>query len=823
MQTLPLSQNWQFKQRNPNIDLEADFSSGEWLPAIVPGTVHTDLMTAGRIPDPFYGLNELDVQWVGEADWLYATMLDVTPEILAAPNLDLCFDGLDTFATVWLNGEKILECDNMFLPQRVSVKEHLGIGKNELRIQFESCVRHGEEREKENEGFGAVWNSVKSRIYVRKMQCQYGWDWGPVLITCGLWRPARLEAYSTRIADLACPSEVSQDLKSATINAKITLSPSQDNGLGERGKIRFTLIAPNGEKLAETEVAETIHTFSIQNPMLWYPRTHGAQPLYHVEATLLDGNIILDETSRRIGLRRARLVQEPLVDEPGTTFYFEINNKPVFSGGTNWIPADNFIPRIGAEKYRKWIELAAEGNQNMLRVWGGGIYEEDIFYDLCDEMGLMVWQDFMFGCALYPTPAWLLDSVRAEAEANVRRLRNHPSLVLWCGNNEDYTFAKGAGIWEPKFEGNFSLTKFPAREIYERVLPSVCAELDPTRPYWRGSPYNYSPELGMDEVHQGDRHVWEIWHGQLSPYQTYPNFKSRFTSEFGMQAAPDMRMLNKAIPPEERKPNSRFFEHHNKMSDGPRRLAVYINDNIPFPQGLEDYIYATQFIQAESNTYGINGWRRRFSGPGRYYSAGAIIWQLNDCWPVTSWAIADYEARPKAAFYAVKRALAPLSIGLAKSPQGKIEVWAGNSGEGVSRVSLELSAITFSGEEIARETKLIFLAGHQSSELGVFEFTASTPVVVTAKLTAAGHVARNALWPVPFKFYPLPDPGLQITREGDTLTLQVERPAKGVWLDAGDGVMWSDNFLDLVPGDQQTITARGLGERPVSSRWLKIA
>jgi beta-mannosidase len=395
--------------------------------------------------------------------------------------------------------------------------------------------------------------------------------------------------------------------------------------------------------------------------------------------------------------------------------------------------------------------------------------------------------------------------------------------VLWCGNNEDYMFAKDAGIWEPKFEGNFLLTKFPAREIYERVLPSVCAELDPARPYWRGSPYNYSPELGMDDVHQGDRHVWEIWHGQLSPYQSYPNFKNRFTSEFGMQAAPDMRMIEKCIPPEERKPYSRSFEHHNKMTDGPRRLAAYISDNLPFPQSLEDYVYATQFIQAESNVYGINGWRRRFSGPGRFYSAGAIIWQLNDCWPVTSWAIADYEARPKAAYYAVKRALAPLSVGLAKNPQGKVEVWAGNSGEGTSGASLELRAITFEGEEIACETKLIFLAGHQSSELGLFEFNANVPTVVAAKLTAAGQVARSVLWPEPFKFTPLPDPGLEISRDGETLTLRVERPAKGLWLDAGDGLKWSDNFLDLVPGEPQRITVQGLGDHWLSSRWLEIS
>ena len=369
---------------------------------------------------------------MGEADWLYRCTFDVSADLLQAPHIDLCFDGLDTFATVWLNGVQLLTSDNMFIPHRLSVKTGtatLHAGQNTLHVLFESAVRLGREREAQY-GKMPYWGDGEgSRLYVRKAQYHYGWDWGPILITAGIWRALRLEAYQTRIADVHCPVEVAADLRIATLPITVTL------GGATNASLHLAVYDPADHLVSEQTVdihGDTAqHTFTVTDPQLWWPNGYGAQPLYQLKATLSENGQLLDEHTQRIGLRRLELVQEPLENAPGTSFLFQINNMPIFCGGANWIPADSLTPRITADDYRDWLNLAVEANMVMLRIWGGGIYEDDMFYNLCDEMGLMVWQDFTFACGLYPAPDWFTASVRTEAEANVRRLRHHPSLVLW--------------------------------------------------------------------------------------------------------------------------------------------------------------------------------------------------------------------------------------------------------------------------------------------------------------------------------------------------------------------------------------------------------
>ncbi len=824
MQQLILSGDWRLKQRDPARDIGDDCAGDEgWIPARVPGTVYEALLAAGRIPDPFYGLNERVVQWVGEQDWLYYCAFDVDPSFLEAGSVTLCCEGLDTVATVWVNGQCVLDADNMFVPWRVDAGALLRPKSNLLAIVFESALRVGKAREAEW-GVRAAWNGDASRVYLRKAQYHYGWDWGPCLLTAGPWRPIRLEAASARIVDVYCPVEVADDLGTATVTVHVSVDADQTTDGASALGVRLRLLDPHGAVVDQAEApigdnGEVEWRFVVPNPELWWPNGYGAQPLYLLETTLVRGDTALDQREQRLGLRRLRLLREPVDSEPGASFVFVINGLPIFCGGANWIPADSFTTRLTPQDYRTQLAQAAAANMVMLRVWGGGIYEDDAFYDGCDELGLLVWQDFMFACGMYPAHAAFQQSVRAEAEAQVRRLRHHACLALWCGNNEDYSIAQSLGAYDAAFDGDFSETGFPGRAIYERLLPEVCARLDPTRPYWPGSPY------GGDDTNDqtvGDRHTWDVWHGAMAPYQDYPRYEARFVSEFGMEAAPARATIDAVTPSDERYPQSRTMDHHNKSTDGPRRLAAYLDDTLRVRDTLDDYVYATQFVQSEALGAAYRGWRRRWQGPGRYAVAGALVWQLDDCWPVTSWAIVDFARRPKPAYYTIRRELAPLTVGLARVTEGAA-AWAVNATRDTVAGDLFVQGYGADGAALFAHERHVTLEPNRATELGVIDYdlTPDAPLVVAARLMVRGEVvARATLWMEPFKYVTMPDPEIVVEREGDHVPLRATRPAKGVWLEAGDGVEWSDNMLDLLPGDPQTVTARGLGDQPLRVRSL---
>ncbi|WP_236023027.1 glycoside hydrolase family 2 protein [Dictyobacter formicarum] len=808
------------KQRVPEVDLTADFATTEsWLPANVPGVVHLDLLAAGQIPEPFYALNEQQLQWIGERDWLYRSTFEITAEELAEAELALCFDGLDTYATVWLNGVQILTSDNMFVPQRVSVKSLLRVGSNDLHIVFESALLRGQQLEAQY-GKLPLWNGDSSRLYVRKAQYHYGWDWGPVFMTAGLWRAVRLEAYNARLANVHCPYEVAEDLASALLPVRIQVEELAADSAQE---VHVALYAPSGELVVERTLAlqgeQVVETqLEISQPELWWPHTHGKQPLYRLVTTLHGTQGEEDRHELRLGLRRLRLVQQALQDEPGSSFYFEINNTPIFCGGSNWIPADSFTPRISRDRYRQWLQLAVDGNQNMLRVWGGGIYEDPAFYELCDELGLMVWQDFMFACGLYPAHTEFQQSIRAEAEAAVCRLRHHPSIVIWCANNEDYAIAESKGVSDPQITEHFEQTAFPARALYEQLLPAVCAELDATRPYWPGSPYG---GVRSSDPTIGDVHVWSVWHGGL-PYQDYPRLAGRFVSEFGMQAFPVLETIQEFAPPEELYPQSRTLDYHNKADGGPGLMAPYLVNNVRVPADLEGQIYATQLVQSEALSAAIRGWRRRWQGPGCEYTAGALVWQLNDCYPVMSWALVDYQLRIKPAYYTIARELAPLAVGLSRQSPDSVAIWAVNGDTAEVQIELELRTVNLGGEVLSEHRRTVTLAGNRSRELDVIQQPQNDQEVLQARLWRDGVVvARATLWSEPYKYLTLPDPQLSVERLDDQhIRVSARRPAKGVWLEAGATVKWSDNMLDIVPGDPQIIVASGLGDQAIQARWL---
>ncbi|KJK80036.1 putative beta-mannosidase [Metarhizium anisopliae BRIP 53293] len=833
--SIPINQNWQFKQAEKDDDSYLAVSQ-------FPTHIHLDLLHHKLIPDPYIGQNENEVQWIGETAWTYKTIFS-SPETNGRAKAVLAFDGLDTFATVVLNGKIILEADNMFVSERVDVSDVLRkTGDNELVITFDAAYLRGwKEVEKHPDHKWGCWNGDISRLGVRKSQYHWGWDWGPELMTCGPWRPIHLELYESRLADLHAEIDVESSLKSARVVAHAIVE-------GTASHVRFNISLGNKSVSSETvriKDGEAVATFKVQNPELWYPIRYGSQPLYTIKATLLDESAELDSSSKRIGLRKVELIQRPLLDQPGTTFFFQVNNIPIFCGGSNWIPADNFIPRISKERYYDWVKMVANGNQFMLRVWGGGIYEEEPLYDACDELGILVWQDFMFGCGNYPAHNNFLKSVEREARQNVKRLRHHPSIVIWAGNNEDYQYAESEKLgYDPKDENpdNWLHSDFPARYIYEKVLPDICRELIPSTYYHPGSPWGGK---STTDPTTGDIHQWNVWHGSQEKYQNFDKLVGRFVSEFGMEAFPSIKTIESYLPKGKNDPErfaqSATVDFHNKAAGHERRLALYLVENIRYaPDPLEYYIYCTQLMQAECIASAYRLWKREWRGPGREYCAGALVWQINDCWPVTSWAICDYYLRPKHAYYTVKREIAPISIGMTRREHThakdkytrvhiereiKIEIWGSN---------LNLDDLTADcvvkawNVETGRETY-----SHTVSTRHFFPANASTEIismnvpvtnknvgeegrtVMAAYLYQEGkQIARYVNWPEPLKYLHLQKPKhlrAQLCTTRDAIELSAEVPVKGVAVECDDdNVKFDDNLIDIVPGEIVSIGVKGV-------------
>ncbi|BGP30123.1 hypothetical protein JCM10296v2_001875 [Rhodotorula toruloides] len=831
-----------------------------------PSVIHEELLAAGEIPDPFLGRNEEAVQWVGEAEWIYRCEFEVErlPKMRSKDGeceeerADLVFEGLDTFATVYLNGDKILEADNMFREWRVPLRRsQLGHGRNSLYLVFHSAFRRGRELQTQilgrNKSWPA-WNGDPSRLFVRKAQYHYGWDWGPTLMTAGPWRPVRLEIYRSRIVDFYPRAHVSEDLE-PTLSLSWQIADANDNLV-----CVTRLISSCGDVLRKTDHSATLHPdeqcewrFAEGEVDLWWPAGMGGQPLYEVGVDLVDmiTGGVLDSVTRHIGFRRLRVVREPLHDppQPGHIFLFEVNNVPFFVGGSNWIPIDSFLTRATKDRYRKWLELARAGNQKMVRVWGGGIYEDETFYKHCDELGLLVWQDFMFACGAYPAQ---VDDFRANVEAEVvsvvKRLRAHPSLAIVAGNNEDYQITEAEKLeYDPKDDkGNWLRTNFPARELYERVFPRIVEAHSETF-YWPGSPWGGNSTRDQTE---GDVHVWDVWHGSQLPYQEYAQLSGRFVSEFGMQGAPDIRTIDAFLSGDtsERFSQSRTMDAHNKAAGHERRLATYITENIRAGTSLEDYVYVTQFVQAEAVYSAFSSWRRKFRGGVEGADcAGALVWQLNDVWPCTSWSIVDYYLRPKPAYFMMKRALAPLALGgrcfTSKTfpdptsaadfvEKTHVEFWVTSSEFKPREVEIKVV-----GYELSTGKRLVsgrMLHERWTEVVGPNKATelkrctipndwndANSAIVIFGWLVdveTRETLSRVSLWPEPFKYLSFPskadtDISVSLVRHGQDvgeIRISVQRPVKGLVLTLDPEARLDDNFLDLAPGDEQVVKVTGL-------------
>ncbi|KAK7431256.1 Beta-mannosidase B [Neonectria magnoliae] len=839
----PVDKNWLFKQ--------ASHEDSACLPVgQFPTNVHLDLLHNKKIPDPFIGKNELDVQWIGETAWVYKTTF-ASPEVSKSAKAVLAFDGLDTFATVKLNGKTILESDNMFTPERVDVTDILGEAEkdNELVITFESAYLKGWRLVEEHPDHKYIcWNGDDSRLAVRKAQYHWGWDWGPALMTCGPWRPVNLEVYESRISDLHTKIKVDDSLKSAKVVAHAVTE-------GTASKVQFN-ISLDGNKVAsqtaDVKDGNVESTFVIQDPELWYPVRYGKQTLYTVEAILLHETDEVDTVTKKIGLRKLELAQRSLNEQPGTSFFFEVNNIPVFCGGSDWIPADNFVPRISRQRYYDWVKLVADGNQFMIRVWGGGIYEEEAFYDACDEFGVLVWQDFMFGCGNYPCWPELRKSIDREARENIKLLRHHPSIVIWAGNNEDYQVAESSNLtydFENKDAESWLKTDFPARYIYEKILADACKDLVPDTPYHYGSPWGGKTTV---DPTVGDIHQWNVWHGSQEKYQNFDKLVGRFVSEFGMEAFPNIKTIDAYLPlgkdDPDRYPQSSTVDFHNKADGHERRIALYLVENFRYaPDPIEHFIYCTQLMQAECLASAYRLWKREWRGPGKEYCGGALVWQINDCWPVTSWAICDYYLRPKHAYFTVKREMAPVSIGITrrehKHPKDKytrvhidtkvqVEIWGSNLKlENVTADCVVKAWDVESGKETFSQTvsASVLLPKNRSTEIATLDVPVKTPdaglegrTVVAAYLYQEGkQIARYVNWPEPLKYLHLQKPKslrAEVTEDSKTVEISAEVPVKGVALESeDDDVKFEDNLIDIVPGEVVCVSVKGAKKGTVIS------
>ena len=658
------------------------------IPATVPGCVHTDLLAAELIPEPYYGTNENDLQWIGENDWRYRSSFTVDEGMLDHTHLDLVCEGLDTVATLTLNGERLGETENMHLAYRFDVKPHLQAGENELVITFRSALAYANEQV-ERLGYLPTSGYPHPFNFIRKMACNFGWDWGPTFITAGIWQPLYLEAWTNARIDSVRPLVTKANEDEAVVEVYIELN-------GEAGglDVDIALLEPDGSE-ADFSLSPkgTDNVLTVANPKLWWCVGHGDQPLYKLEVVLKKEGETLDTWQHKIGLREVRL--DTSEDDLGSKFTLHLNGKAIFCKGANWIPDDCFVTRVTPERYRERITQALDANMNMLRIWGGGIYEQKAFYDTCDELGILVWQDFLFACAQYPEEAPFDSLVEAEARYQVTRLSPHPSLMLWNGNNENLW-----GYWDWDLKGKTWREWAEGRTwgagFYFELLPSIVKDLDPSRPYAPGSPYSNDRERYPNLDKHGTRHMWDVWNRE--DYTLYRDYRPRFASEFGLQGPASYATLKEAIPAAELAVDSASMKHHQKAENGLVKLRSRLVEHFPESGNFDDWHYFTQLNQARALTTGVE-WFRSLAPA----CMGTLYWQINDCWPVISWAAVDGYGRKKPLWYATRKFFADKLVTI-QPDEDDLYLCLINDSDDLCWGKQTVRRLAFSGEVLAEQT-----------------------------------------------------------------------------------------------------------------------
>jgi len=797
------------------------------IPAEVPGCIHLDLLRAGRIPDPFWRDNELKVSWVGESEWTYQCEFKVEPGFLEKNHQVLHCEGLDTLAEVLLNGESLGKADNMFRMWEFDVKGKLEKETNRLEVRFSSPVSYGEKRQ--NEYFlwmtGLGHHKINGGNWLRKEQCNFGWDWGPMLPTCGIWRPLSLRAWdrgrlgSTYIRQYHPDFENKEknpgefnfcDLEFQTaveteeekLKVSITLYEEEEQVAQTSGKAARQT---NAEGSGNENEGIFTSALRIENPKLWWPNGMGSQPLYRVVIKLLsEENEVLDRSEIRIGLRKLELIREE--DAWGQSFTFAVNGRRFFAKGANWIPAHVFDGAVDRLKLDDLLQSARDVNMNMIRVWGGGIYESEDFYDLCDEKGLLVWQDFMFACSAYPAhDPEFMENVRMEAREQVTRLQYRTCLALWCGNNE---LEQINGIIGDNREAG-EMTWEDYRALFDTLLGGTVSELDPGRPYIPSSEYSpVGDRKDSKNPRCGDAHLWAVWHGR-EPFEWYRTSYHRFCSEFGFQSFPHPATVEEYTLPEERNITSYVMEHHQRSRIGNSAIIDYMLEWFRLPIGWRNTVRLSQILQAYAIKYAVEHWRRNMPR-----CMGALYWQLNDCWPVASWASLDSNHRWKALHYEARRFFEPVHLSLLEeADKGVIEIHLSNDLLKSVSGNWTLTATNLQGDSLVQWNGNGELGEGTSASMGIVDLgdflNKNNPreVLFWGEWTQGGEViSRNLTMLARPKHMALPDPRLRCEHHGRRLTIHAVAPALFVCLESRDpNCRFSDNFFHLPAGERKQI------------------
>jgi beta-mannosidase len=796
-----LGGKWHFRQAGTT----------KWLPASVPGGVHTDLLALGRIPDPFFADNELRVQWVAESDWEYRKIFPSDPKMRAEKKNFLVCDGLDTLAEVSLNGKLLGKTNNQFRSWRFDVTGLLAEGDNELVILFRSPLEYIRACQLKRPLTGG--GDIPGGPHLRKAPYHWGWDWGPKLPAIGIWKDVRLEGCSTaRLADV-CIRQQHQAGK-----VRIVARAEAETWAEEPLQMQAFLISPSGirsEAAALVDGNATTIEMAVANPRLWWPNGMGAQDLYQLEIMLLSGSATLDRRTFYLGLRTIALRREK--DAWGESFAFVVNGVPLFAKGADWIPADSFTPRVTDARMRSLVQSAADAHMNMLRVWGGGTYGEERFYDLCDRLGILVWQDFIFACGIYPDDDAFAENVRLEAVENVRRLRHRASLALWCGNNE---MEQGWSDWKwnkPDDPDNLQL-KAGYDRMFHHLLPEIVAAEDPDRPYWPSSASSGEPFVDPNGQGRGDMHYWGVWH-ERQPFSAYRDQLPRFASEFGFQSLPPYKTIKTFTAPADRNLTSYVMEHRQRSGPGNQVILSQMLDSFRLPKDFPALSYLSMILQAEGMRIGVEHWRRNRERVG-----GTIIWQLNDCWQAISWSSLDYFGRWKALHYAARRFYAPVLFSVEDTADRRAihvtsdltQTW---NGEVRWRLETPGGKVFESGRERVAAAPLADTLVRALDFSGRIDGGNRRERILVCELWQGRSRIASSISPfAPYKHIALEDPGLNavVTGKGAALIIKISAKRMALFVELaleGADAIFSDNYFDLPARSTARITV------PLPTGW----
>ena len=798
MQTCTLNGTWQ---------LSAGHRSLESVDMQIPGTVLSGLLAAGKIKDPFYRTNEDATRALFWKDYVFTRTFDVDEELLAQQHIVLVCEGLDTLAEISINGTFLAKTDNMHRTWKFQAKKLLHPGKNEIQIVFRSVLRFIEDYPYEaHKKINYIpCGSMKGNQLLRKAHSMFGWDWGPQTIDAGIFRDIYLQGYShARIEDIRIHQ---QHAKNVSVQTSITLSESVPGQ-----KLCVELSEDGADKPLQTKLCKTnadgvaAVDFVIENPKLWWPNDYGDQPLYIVRTTLLDEDgTSLESITRRIGLRTLTISQEK--DEWGNEFAFCVNGVKIFTRGGNYIPDDCLYTRITEKKLDYILESCRRAHFNCVRVWGGGYYPSDAFYDLCDEKGLIVWQDLMYACNVYDVTDAFAENCRQETYDNVRRLRHHASLGLWCGNNE----IESAWDHWGDFQKETPYLRADYIRLFEEVLPKAVQEADGETFYWHSSPSSGGCFDNPDDANRGDTHYWDVWHGQ-KPFTDYRKYFFRFCSEFGFQSFPCAKTVNSFTLEDDRNIFSRVMESHQKNDAANGKMLYYLSENLRYPKDLTHLLYASQVLQGMAIKYGVDHWRRN-----RGRCMGTLYWQINDDWPAPSWSSIDYFGRWKALHYMAQKFYAPHAVSMTLEDH-RCHVYFFNESFETTEYSLTLSIRDLSGNVLetyetkgnspafsAIETAVVDICSWEDQKDDIF-----LEAVIHTK---DQKVLKDVETLVPYKYLNLKNPVISTEAEetNDAFILHISSDcfAPFVALDFDDAdVIFSDNFFHLTDKTVQDIIVK---------------